>query len=60
MTHYRIEVYINKDTPNARWADVHPSDGKPYEYSTYDEAERMANLCYGRDRSIVRVREVTS
>jgi len=56
--HYRFEVCIDKGTERERWADVRPSGGEPYEYPTHEEAERMANLCYGRDPSIVRVRKV--
>ena len=41
-----IQVY-NQGTKRNEWKAVHPSGGKPYEYTDKAEASRMLNMCYG-------------
>ena len=41
--------------PDGKWASVRPSGGKPYEYDTRAEAERMADICYPDQRREARL-----
>ncbi len=57
---YGFQVYVRdraSDDPNRHiWLWVSPPGGKPYQYTTWAEAENMARLCYGTDPGVVRVR----
>lgn len=57
---FRFQVAIENRDGTKEWKDVHPVGGAPYEYSTRQQAQDMARLCYGNDPAIVRVIEIKS
>ena len=50
---YQMQVHMRTcDHPvKYEWRSVHPTGGKPYEYETREEADRMLNICYPEQTS---------
>lgn len=45
---YQFQIRILDPSTNKKvWRSVSPTNGKPYEYDTEEEAYRMMKMCYG-------------
>jgi len=53
MKQYEFQVMVTRRDPVTNkmiksWVSVRPTGGDPYRYDTEIEAERMADMCYGK------------
>lgn len=47
MNKYEFQILIFDPTTRKKtWKSVHPTNGKPYQYNTKGEAQRMLDMCY--------------
>ena len=43
---FKMQVKMKVNDSEWEWRDVHPTGGKPYQYETKAEADKMLDMCY--------------